>query len=100
MIMNDMINKLDELVAEELRTANKVHPLFASDHEAYAVIKEEAEEAEDMTFAVKHNMDDLWRHVKHDMDTQTLYEAIYNNAVYCAAECIQLAAMCRKARIK
>ena len=36
---------IEEMVQNELKEANKKNPMFNSDHEAYAVIKEEIEEA-------------------------------------------------------
>ena len=41
------IEKIKELVQQELNEANEIHPQFHSDHEAWAVIKEELEECEE-----------------------------------------------------
>lgn len=43
--MKEILIEIDRLAEEELERANKIHPLFASDHEGYAVIREEIEEA-------------------------------------------------------
>lgn len=41
------LSDIQKLVDKELEEANKKYPLFHSDHEAYAVIKEEIEECEE-----------------------------------------------------
>ena len=95
-----MIDKteIERLVAMELEEANEVYPLFASDHEAYAVIKEEVEEAgveaEQVSFCLKI----LWSNIKankHDLAKQ--YKAMKEAAVRQIQECIQVCAMCDKA---
>ena len=49
------MKKIEELVQQELKEANEIHPAFASDHEAYAVILEELEECIWMVFVI-HSM--------------------------------------------
>ena len=39
--MKDILIEIDRIVADELERANKVHPLFHSDHEGVAIIEEE-----------------------------------------------------------
>ena len=42
--MLNNLEKIEELVNQELAEANKQHPLFHSWHEAYAVVLEEIDE--------------------------------------------------------
>ena len=41
---------IHNLIEEEMAEANKLHPLFASPHEAWAVIREEIEELHDSLY--------------------------------------------------
>lgn len=43
--MKEILIEIDRLAEEELSRANKVNPMFHSDHEGYAVIQEEIDEA-------------------------------------------------------
>lgn len=95
-----MINRkeIERLIAMELEEANKVHPLFASDHEAYAVIKEEIEETEKEAESVRSFLKTLWWSIKHDRDdTAKQYKLMKEAAIRQIQEAIQIAAMCDKA---
>ena len=99
--MQELIDKVQELVAFELERANTIHPpKFNSYHEAYAVIREEIEEGQAELQDLSLLSYGLWEHVKTDYDEaiiETLNVMEYK-AVMAAAELIQVAAMCRKAR--
>lgn len=98
--MQELIDKVQELVAFELERANTIHPpKFNSMHEAYAVILEEIEEAEEAFEAVGWDKDLAWDSIKHDEDPNGLLKAMEKAARAVAAEMIQVAAMCRKARV-
>lgn len=94
-----MIDKklIEDMIQQELKEANKAHPMFHSDHEAYAVLAEEVEEAcEDMTH-ITSNMDILWKNVKNDLCTSKNYIEIHKSAVHMIQEAIQVASMAEKA---
>lgn len=93
---------IEKLINDELRAANKKFPLFSSWHEAYAVILEEVEEANneaDVMCALY--LDRLW----HDIKAKASSEAdrledvgiLRGHAVRAIKELIQVAAMCDKA---
>lgn len=98
--MKDILIEIDRIVADELERANKVYPLFHSDHEGVAVIEEEIMEAKtdigmlDCLFGnLKSNVyRDNIEHIKKI----NLVESIRNNASLAAAELIQVIAMCDK----
>lgn len=94
--MTDM-KKIEELVQEELKEANEIHPAFASDHEAFSVILEELDECWDELEACETQLWEIWEQTKNDDDNHALYTYLKEHAKRAAAEAIQLAAMCDKA---
>lgn len=94
MIRDAIKNGVKELVKDELGHAVIEHGGFNSDPEAYSVIREEVEEAGDELRSMDIQLNNLWNSVRRDekLDVDSLYDA----AIRCACECIQVAAMCRK----
>ena len=93
---------IEKLIDKELQNANKKFPLFSSWHEAYAVILEEVEEANEETNVMcTLYLDRLWQ----DIRTKASSEAdrfedigiVRGHAVRAIEELIQVAAMCDKA---
>ena len=80
--------------------ANEQHPLFASNHEGYAVIHEEMEEARDEILKMEYYDGLLWSDVKEDENVDEDAEEVEKHAVRCACECIQVEAMCRKLKLR
>lgn len=94
------LTKIDALVQGELKAANEAHPLFASDHEAYAVILEEVQESRDEMLQVIEHCNQLWDLVREDFkDTVKIdkYKDIKGYALRTIQELIQVAAMADKA---
>lgn len=88
---------IEILVNAELARALEKYPLFSSPHEAYAVLLEECDELELEVQAIRNHMEGAWGKVKTDADISNHITAIYRNALYAAAEAIQVAAVCKKA---
>ena len=87
------------LIEKELSAANEKYPLFASPHEAYAVILEEVEEADIAIKSVDRFIAAFWAAVKANEDRITLTtfsKCAYEEAISLAIEAVQVAAMCRK----
>lgn len=100
--MQKLIDCIKALVSFELYRASKIHePRFSSYHEAYAVILEEYEEMTAEVEKLECHMDGLWDSIKEDADetTHSWLEIMEKRATLVAAEAIQVAAMCRKARM-
>lgn len=97
MLAEDLKKGVGKLVDEELARANGDFPLFASNHEAYAVMLEEYDEtmteAEDISVELKS----LWIKVKNDERALHCLTYIMGKAGLMACEAIQLAAMAQKA---
>ena len=98
--MQELIDKVQELVAFELERANTIHPpKFNSMHEAYAVILEEIEETQDALEILERKRELAWACIKGDATPCGFLEQMEKAATKAASEMIQVAAMCRKARM-
>lgn len=99
--MNDLLNSVNKLVQKELYRANKKHELFNSAHEAYAVILEELEEAEDELNNLKCLLNYFWASVKKDKNEnfQRNLELAQKYSRKMIAEAVQVSAMIDKACI-
>lgn len=100
-MMDKTIEGVKKLVDAELKMANEQHPLFASNHEGAAVILEEVEEAALELEVIKIGYKLLWGEVKSDnpIGVKRYVDKMRKRAIRCAAECIQVAAMCQKMRM-
>ena len=87
---------IHNLIEEELAAANKIHPLFQSPHEAYAVMLEECEETEAEMAACNELLGDIWKGCRFDYGTEEEVKLLLGHAVYLIQEGIQLAAMAQK----
>ena len=94
--MNAVEGKVQELVEIELAAANEKHPPFASQHDGYAVIREEIEEAIAPINALEEHFGYAWDAIKHDVSAKERVEMCKRFAVWAACELIQVAAMCEK----
>lgn len=97
--MNVIYNDIKAVVDKELTAANEKHPLFASLHEGYAVICEEADEAREECDEVEKFMALAWKQVRKDNPKLTLehISRVKDAAIRLAEEAVQVAAMCDKA---
>ena len=97
--MQELRNETKQVVESELRRANIIHPPFISSHEAYGVIAEEVEEADEAIAYMKGAFADFFRCVRQNDFTQAYdcLACVKTGAIDCAAEAIQVAAMAQKA---
>lgn len=97
----------NDLIEEELQEANKVYPLFQTEHEAYGVMREELEEASEEFRDIKERiLQDYWklcRNSKYHLDnkkvTSKLLNKIEQSILHNLKELIQLGAMVKKAKM-
>lgn len=99
MLNKELIYKLAEI---ELAEANTKHPeLFASPHEAYAVIKEELEETDEELTRCRGYINAMWSGIKQDdvKMTNDMLELLEQHSWQCVAEAVQILSMCIKMRV-
>lgn len=94
--MNAIENDVRALVDKELDAANERFPQFRSQHEGYAVILEEFDEAKEQLEAAELFLDRMWDSVRHDSPAKLSAESMMMFSINAACEAIQVAAMCRK----
>lgn len=94
-------NKTIELVKQAIQTetdnAKRLHgKTYASSHEAFAVLKEEVEEAQVEMENINNNLEALWQYIKKNTALDGTVERIQFFADNLALEACQIAAVCRK----
>lgn len=96
--MKELQRDIEYLVSEELTRANKKNPLFHSDHEALGVIWEEVTECNTENERIRFCFDAFMETVFNDIDKlkHDRVSKLYDAAVLCACEAVQVAAMCEK----
>lgn len=99
MISERAIDHIMQAVEAEEDAAIREYGLFHSDHEAWSVLKEEVEELLELFDEDKIlvDLDNLWGKIRRDktIDMGDMTE-IYNWAMSCAEEAVQVMAMCLK----
>lgn len=97
--MNVCKNEIRDAIEAELVAANEKHPPFASLHEAYAVILEEFEEADDELMLCNKYIQKAWHCIKEGNNQCALdyFARLKYRAERLAMEACQVAAMAIKA---
>ena len=85
-----------QIIDDEIARSTKKHGPLRSAHEAYAVILEEMDEANEAIGRLEHFINAFWNCVKRDACTKDQTQAIYENAINAAVELVQVAAMAEK----
>lgn len=100
--MKELMAEVKKAMESELVRANKVKPLFASNHEGAFVIFEEINEASSDVKKVADRFKALMESVFRDQDRAAEHQAnkVKESALYAACEFIQVAAMCEKFNMK
>ena len=84
-------------VAKEKESAIKNHGYFHSDHEFWAVLKEEVEELQEYSTYIASKADLLWTAVRADaVLNQDTLNIIRQNAINAACEAVQVVAVINK----
>ena len=88
----------DAIVSETTNACDIYGKEYHSNHEGYAVLLEEIEEAASNLKDITELNKELWEDVKADNDTEIKADArrISFYAYYLAMEAVQVAAVCRK----
>lgn len=101
--MIKILEGVQTLVQEEYERASKIHGRMTStDHEAYALILEEFQEASEYLQVLEDKVELLWSSIRkdgHDAIKHTILKDIKRTAELVAAESVQVAQVCHKAII-
>ena len=88
---------INQAIAYELQNIVKNYgPTYNSNHEGYAVLKEEVEEAADALKAVNQNLNVLWKSIRVNFVTGECINQVKKNAVFLAQEAVQVVAVCER----
>lgn len=103
MAMTKLITEVSELIEREYgRAGAKFGLTNNSDHESYAIILEELQEAKADIESFERQMSMFWEQVKSNDDDHSKYACLLrmqSRAMLGACEMIQVAAMAKKAAI-
>ncbi len=101
--MEKLIEEVKTLVeAEYGRASAKFGAVNHSDHESYAILLEECQEAESECMAVHDILGYFWNQTKRndpDQEKFKICQKLQTSAILAACELIQVAAMARKAAL-
>ena len=105
MIAEKAKDSISQAVAYELQNiVKKYGPTYASEHEGYAVLKEEIEEAAECLDGINKNLAYIWaliknNHIKKGLEGINGWEALVETKQYAIAlaeEATQVAAVCER----
>jgi hypothetical protein len=97
MIAEKAEESINQAVAYELQNIVKNYgAVYASEHEGYAVLLEETDEASDDLKYIHNCMNELWDEVKSDAVSKDFLNSIKLGAIELAKEAVQCAAVCER----
>lgn len=97
MIAEKAEEAIEKAVAYELQNiVKKYGAVYASNHEAYAVLLEEVEEAKEEYKCMKIWLKAAWRNVKDNQDLEIIVKKIKEHAIELIKESVQCAAVCER----
>ena len=97
MIAEEATKSIEQAVCHELRNIVKKHgPTYASEHEGYAVLLEEVEEACEAAEFMQDALKRLWTSIRQNEFSNFELSQIYNYAKGLADEAVQVAAVCER----
>lgn len=97
MIAEKAKESINKAVAYELQNiVNKYGAVYASEHEAYAILKEEAEEVSEALTGLTTMLDTIWRRIRENTLSADIVKACADCAIDVAEEAVQCAAVCER----
>ncbi len=96
MIRPEIKHLIEKAIYDEQHHIVTEKPMFHSNHEAWAVLEEEIEEAELECLAIENWIEDVWIAVKNDEDPHEEISELIKHAKLLASEAIQVAAVGEK----
>ena len=97
MIAEEATKSIEQAVCHELRNiVKKYGPTYASEHEGYAVLLEEVEEACEAANYMQDALKILWTSIRQNEFSNFELSQVYNYAKGLAEEAVQVAAVCER----
>ena len=97
MIAEEATKSIEQAICHELRNiVKKYGPTYASEHEGYAVLLEEVEEACETANYMQDALKRLWTSIRQNEFSNFELSQIYNYAIGLAEEAVQVAAVCER----
>lgn len=97
MIAEEATKSIEQAICHELRNiVKKYGPTYASEHEGYAVLLEEVEEACEVANYMQDALKKLWTSIRQNEFSNFELSQIYNYAIGLAEEAVQVAAVCER----
>lgn len=97
MIAEKATESIDQAVAYELQNiVKKYGHIYNSEHEGYAVLLEEVEEADSEMIFVKGILEKLWESIKCNKVNKELLYYVKKHALSLAEEAVQVVAVCER----
>ena len=88
---------IEQAVAYELQNIVKNHgAVYASKHEAYAVLLEEVEEAQEALDGMRNNLETIWRQIRTNNTKSFDVYLCKESAIGLSEEAVQCAAVCER----
>lgn len=95
--MEQLLRVVQQATKDELDRSIKAYfPLFHTEHEGYALLKEEVEEATEEVDKINQKLKMLWDSIKRNEYPNSSIHLIKSHAELLACEAIQVAAMVQK----
>lgn len=81
---------------EHNNITTKYGDVYASEHEGYAVLLEEVQEAEENLEYINRCMQELWKEIRINFVTEEFLKGVKAGAIELANEAVQCAAVCER----
>lgn len=94
--MDKILEKMEAAAEAEYEKILAKWGVFHRAHEGYSVLLEEVEEAQEEMESLREDMKAMWGKIREDAEDEAagIAEEIYNDAMKCAAELMQVGAVC------
>lgn len=97
MIAEESTKCIDQAVLHELRNIIKKYgPTYHSEHEGFAVLMEECQEAAECDKDMQHSLEELWKSIRENKISAFELSQVEGFAKCLAEEAVQIAAVCER----
>lgn len=97
MIAEESTKCIDQAILHELRNIIKKYgPTYHSEHEGFAVLMEECQEAAECDKDMQKALEDLWISIRENEVSSFDLSQVQGFAKYLAEEAVQIAAVCER----